>query len=142
MSAVIYARLFVFAAVSGRSGISPARRASFMFHSVQLSLGCRGNYSFVQTYHSYINPLHIRDNGQCCESQGSAPCPTDTLCDNVFTLCVQLSGQPLPARGNIQREDCPLGFLISRTFRNNDNIMFNTSVPVIFTGDDWPVSPE
>ena len=62
------------------------------------------------------------------------------MCDNVFTVCVQLTDQTLPDVGNIQHEDCPMGLFVSPTYENNDNITFNTSVPVIFTGDIWPVS--
>lgn len=107
-----------------------------MFFLVQI--GCRADYTFIQTYHSYVNPLHNRANGICCDNPSSRP-PCDTFCDNMFTLCVTHTGQALPEVGNIQSEDCPLGFLLSQTFFNSDNITFNTSAPVVFTGDIWPV---
>lgn len=106
-------------------------------YCVLIQIGCRANYIFTQTYHSYVNPLHNRANGMCCDNPSQPPC--DTICDNRFTLCVTYTGQALPQVGNIQSEDCPLGFLLSGTFANRDNITFNTSAPVVFTGDIWPV---
>ena len=102
-------------------------------------LGCNGSYTFFQTYHSYSNPSHARADGLCCDESGTPPCTTQ--CDNRFTLCVRHAGQPLPDRvDSLQEADCPLGFFISRTYSNSDNITFNASQPVEFTGDIWPVS--
>ena len=105
-------------------------------------VGCCGaDYTFFQTYHSYVNPTHRRGTGQCCDSQDMPPCPEFSSCDNIFTLCAQSSQQPLPETGeDIGSDDCPLGFGVSQTFSNSDNIAFNTSVPVSFTGESWPVS--
>ena len=107
---------------------------------MQLAGSCRANYTFIQTYHSYLNPLHNRGNtGQCCDSQAMPPCPERSFCDNIFTICVQEPTQSLPQPENIRQEDCPLGYGVSQTFDNRDNITFNTSSPVTFTGDIWPV---
>ena len=110
------------------------------FPQFSVVVGCRANYTFFQTYHSYLNPLSNRgDTGQCCDNQRMPPC--STLCDNIFTICVLQSGEELPSSdSDIQPEQCPLGFLRSQTISNRDNITFNTSAPVIFTGDVWPVS--
>ena len=62
------------------------------------------------------------------------------MCDNRFTVCVRYAGQALPDVQDIQSRDCPLGFFETVTFDNSDDITFNTSVPVLFTGDIWPVS--
>lgn len=106
-------------------------------YCVFVQIGCRANYTFIQTFHSYVNPLRNRANGICCDNPSLPPC--DTTCDNMFTVCVANTGQPLPEVGNIRSEDCPLGFFLSRTIPNRDNITFNTSAPVVFTGDIWPV---
>ena len=44
-----------------------------------------------------------------------------------------------PERGNIREQDCPLGYFVSNTFINSDNITFTTSSSLTFTGDIWPV---
>ena len=62
------------------------------------------------------------------------------MCDNRFTVCVRYAGQALPDGQDIQSQDCSLGFFETGTFDNSDDISFNTSMPVLFTGDIWPVS--
>ena len=110
------------------------------WRSLQVAGCCWADYTFFQTYHSYLNPEHSRgDTGQCCDSQDMPPCPEFSSCDNIFTLCVQSTGQPLPPAGIIQPQDCPLGYGVTDIFPNSDNITFDASMPVASTGDIWLV---
>ena len=110
-----------------------------MCMNASLQLGCQATYTFIQTYHSFSNPKHARADGRCCDN---GPPPCSSKCDNRFTLCVRHAGQALPDVEDIQFQDCPLGlkFIETETFDNSDDITFNTFVPVLFTGDIWPVS--
>lgn len=107
----------------------------------QLALGCSSDYTLLLTLHSYLNPLHTRNTGVCCESPSPPPCPTNTFCDNIFTLCA-LTGGGQTARDveDISPAHCSLGYYRSEIFHDNDNITSDPFISVVFSGDVWPVS--
>ena len=94
--------------------------------------------------HSYRNPTHTDDGGDCCDGPTSAsPCSEE--CDNIFIVCLQDYNESSPSFSN--SSSCPHGkittFLIAE---NDDDLTFTSMFPsgsknfITFVIDNYPVS--
>ena len=94
--------------------------------------------------HSYRNPTHTDDGGDCCDGPTSASQCSEE-CDNFFIVCLQDYDESSPRFSGTGA--CPHGklttFLIAE---NDDDLTFTSMFPngsknvITFVIDDYPVS--